>query len=168
MDPHAAFTCTLDNMPNITLLDALTSAAELQHLANLPGNINEPVWSQAQLAAAVNGSELVLAIALDEEIVGYMVANYVLDQADIYTILVARRSRGKGVAKNLLKAMVALLQEREVEQVFLEVRASNEPAQALYKGNGFVETGRRKNYYTNEDGSREDAIVMQRDLLAHN
>ena len=41
----------------------------------------------------------------------------------------------------------------------LEVRASNEPAIALYRKHGFEEAGRRKNYYTKPT---EDAIIMTR------
>ena len=41
--------------------------------------------------------------------------------------------------------------------LMLEVRAGNEPAIALYRKHGFVEVGRRKNYY---EKPREDAILM--------
>ena len=47
--------------------------------------------------------------------------------------------------------------------MFLEVRPSNPGALELYRQIGFVEIGRRKNYYAAKDG-REDAIVMSRDL----
>ena len=40
---------------------------------------------------------------------------------------------------------------------YLEVRASNEAANALYQRYGFRQIGRRRNYY---DHPREDAIIM--------
>jgi ribosomal-protein-alanine N-acetyltransferase len=49
--------------------------------------------------------------------------------------------------------------------VFLEVAASNTAAQALYRGFGFTEAGRRTGYYRRGDGV-EDALVMRQDLSA--
>ena len=46
---------------------------------------------------------------------------------------------------------------------FLEVRASNTPAQALYKAAGFREAGLRKNYYQNP---AEDGLIMRADVGA--
>jgi ribosomal-protein-alanine N-acetyltransferase len=47
--------------------------------------------------------------------------------------------------------------------MLLEVRATNQPALALYAQQGFAEIGRRRGYYPAEAG-REDAIVMAREL----
>ena len=43
--------------------------------------------------------------------------------------------------------------------LMLEVRQSNEAAKYLYEKVGFIESGRRKNYYPTDDGY-EDAILM--------
>ena len=48
-----------------------------------------------------------------------------------------------------------------MRDVFLEVRADNPVAQALYRSEGFVEVGRRARYYQPDD---VDAIVMKLDL----
>ena len=50
-----------------------------------------------------------------------------------------------------------------MHDVFLEVRADNPVAQALYASEGFAEVGRRPRYYQPDD---VDAIVMQLDLRA--
>ena len=44
--------------------------------------------------------------------------------------------------------------------MFLEVAQDNQPAHALYVAAGFIETGRRKDYYKNANGRRADAILM--------
>src|SRR5450830_1875528 len=44
--------------------------------------------------------------------------------------------------------------------LLLEVRVSNLRALHVYKRYGFVEIGRRKNYYPVDQHTREDAIVM--------
>ena len=46
-----------------------------------------------------------------------------------------------------------------IESVLLEVRVSNFPAIRLYLNYGFMEVGRRRDYYRTEFG-REDAILM--------
>jgi ribosomal-protein-alanine N-acetyltransferase len=47
--------------------------------------------------------------------------------------------------------------------MLLEVRPGNVSGQALYRRHGFVEIGRRRDYYP-APGGREDAIVMAREL----
>ena len=51
--------------------------------------------------------------------------------------------------------------EEKPERITLEVRESNAPAIGLYQKLGFVEVGRRKNYY---EKPREDAILMDLNL----
>ena len=63
--------------------------------------------------------------------------------------------------------MLNLLLERArqggMSDVLLEVRPSNLHAIALYQSLGFVEVGRRKDYYQAVDG-REDALVLKLSL----
>ena len=49
-----------------------------------------------------------------------------------------------------------------VSRLLLEVRASNAAAIGLYRKYGFIETGRRKNYYPLPEGGYEDAILMEK------
>ncbi len=81
--------------------------------------------------------------------------------ADIQTLALAEAARGRGRGRGLLRALLAEAGERGARDVFLEVRADNPVAQALYTSEGFVEIARRPNYYQ-PDGV--DAIVMRLDL----
>ncbi|KAA9107763.1 ribosomal protein S18-alanine N-acetyltransferase [Microbacterium rhizomatis] len=81
--------------------------------------------------------------------------------ADVQTIAIAEASRGRGRGRALLTALLAEAAERAVKQVFLEVRADNPVAEALYASEGFAEIGRRPHYYQPDD---VDAIVMQLDV----
>ena len=58
--------------------------------------------------------------------------------------------------------------ERNAPAVFLEVRAENEQARALYAKNGFTQISVRKNYYQNAQprSKKSDAIIMQKTLGA--
>ena len=61
----------------------------------------------------------------------------------------------------LLRALLAQAAARGVHDVFLEVRADNPVAQALYASEGFLEVGRRPRYYQPDD---VDAVVMKLDV----
>ena len=145
----------------ITILDQQVPAVWVEQAANLSCLPDEPQWHQAQLVAACHGADLVLAAVEDDLVVGYLIVAKVLDEAEIHTVLVDQQQRGKGIAKALLEETITRLEQQAVQQVFLEVRASNDAAKALYAGFGFQSIGERKNYYKNADGSREDALLMQ-------
>lgn len=81
--------------------------------------------------------------------------------ADIQTIAIDAASRGRGRGRALLVALLDLAAERGAREVFLDVRADNPVAQALYASEGFVEVGRRPRYYQPDD---VDAVVMRLDL----
>ncbi|MHC2997864.1 ribosomal protein S18-alanine N-acetyltransferase [Microbacterium sp. HJ5] len=81
--------------------------------------------------------------------------------ADVQTIAIAETSRGRGRGRALLRALLGEAAGRGVQDVFLEVRADNPVAQALYASEGFLEVGRRPRYYQPDD---VDAVVMKLDL----
>lgn len=78
---------------------------------------------------------------------GYCCILTVLDEAHILNVCVATECRGKGIAKEALKKVLAKLQASIYRVVLLEVRHSNQPAIKLYKSLGFHQDGIRKNYY---------------------
>jgi ribosomal-protein-alanine N-acetyltransferase len=80
-----------------------------------------------------------------------------VDEAHITTFGVHPEHRRRGVGRRLLLELADVALELGSARMTLEVRISNEPAQALYRSFGFVEGGRRVAYYS-DDG--EDALVM--------
>lgn len=81
--------------------------------------------------------------------------------ADVQTIAIAEVSRGRGRGRAMLRALLEEAAHRGVTDVFLEVRADNPVAQALYVSEGFAEIGRKPRYYQPDD---VDAVVMKLDL----
>lgn len=81
--------------------------------------------------------------------------------ADIQTIAIAEAARGRGRGRALLRALLEEAVRRDVDEVFLEVRADNPVAQALYASEGFGEIGRKARYYQPDD---VDAVVMRLDV----
>lgn len=90
--------------------------------------------------------------------------------ADIQTISVSAQYQGNGIGQGLLDLLINAAIERGAPAIFLEVRAENEQARALYAKNGFTQISVRKGYYQNAQprSKRSDAIIMQKTLgVAH-
>lgn len=107
-----------------------------------------------------------------EPVLGFAGMWIVYDEAHVTTIGVEPSERGHGLGELLLIAMFDEALRRGATWLTLEVRVSNEPAQALYRKYGFAVQGTRKRYYSD---NHEDAHVMwsrslqdetYRDLLA--
>ena len=100
-------------------------------------------------------------------LLGYWVAMRGVDEMHLLSIAVTPEHRRHGWARAMLQALIAQTLAEGLAWLWLEVRASNAPALALYKQMGFLAMGLRKQYYPAEQGSREDAIVMSLNLRAH-
>jgi [ribosomal protein S18]-alanine N-acetyltransferase len=121
-------------------------------------------WSDAAMAADLASPHTVYVVSVEAgRIVGYagLRAPEGSADADIQTIALAEGVRGRGRGRAMLRELLAEARRRRVREVFLDVRADNATAQALYVSEGFVEIGRRPNYYP--DGPT-DAIVMRLDV----
>jgi len=105
-----------------------------------------------------SGSELWVMEHPVVGILAYAVLWCILDQAELANIAVRSEYRGQGYASRLLERVLQIARDREVETIYLEVRASNTRALELYERFGFSQVGVRKNYY---DKPKEDALVMQ-------
>lgn len=113
-------------------------------------------WSEMAVNAELENhcSEIYIAL-VDGTAAGYANIYTVLDEMDIVRVAVLPEYRRQGIAAGILKTVLAEKQGT----VYLDVRESNHPAISLYKSLGFVDTGVRKNYYTNPT---ENAILMMR------
>jgi len=97
------------------------------------------------------------------EIRGYAILMPVVDEAELLTIGVAAGQQRRGVGRAMLRGMLDVARGNKMKLVFLEVRASNEPALALYRSAGFTQIGLRRGYYRNGENA-EDAITMACEL----
>lgn len=79
------------------------------------------------------------------------------EDAHLVSIAVEPRWRRHGLAEWLLVELIATAQQQGAELVTLEMRVSNRAASALYHKLGFIEVGRRKRYYRDND---EDALLL--------
>ncbi len=86
---------------------------------------------------------------------GFLVATIIHPEAEILTLCVHPDHRRQGKAGLLLRLLA-----QDVDSMFLEVAADNTPALEMYRGEGFVETGRRTGYYARPGGAAVDALTM--------
>lgn len=115
-------------------------------------------WSEESLQGELWNDSAVIIVAEGEDgtVLGYAGLQTVLDEGYINNVAVSKDYRRQGIADELIAAFVRFGQAK-LAFLTLEVRASNVPAIALYAKHGFVEVGRRKNYY---DAPKEDALLM--------
>lgn len=108
----------------------------------------------------IRNDTLFLVAEEKEKILGYCGIVMVQDEGDITNVAVASQNRNQGIGKRLMETLAEKTKEAGVKKIFLEVRESNAPAIHLYEKMGFVQNGRRKNYY---EAPTEDAILMMRE-----
>jgi ribosomal-protein-alanine N-acetyltransferase len=94
---------------------------------------------------------------VDGQIAAMLVLWLIIDEAHIATIAVHPDFRRQGIGEKILIHALRAAQGEGVQRAFLEVRAGNTAAQAMYKKYGFEFTGIRPGYYKDNN---EDALLM--------
>ena len=118
-------------------------------------------WSEKSIGSELNNRLSYWLVAMEgDTLVGYVGSQSVLGESDMMNIAVHPEHRRKGIAEALVLALVAGLSEKGNHSLMLEVRVSNDPAIALYEKLGFVQVGRRPNYYRNP---KEDALILRKE-----
>lgn len=119
-------------------------------------------WSEASIAHYVETGNTIFVVARNgEKTVGYAAVLCILDEGNLVSIGVDDAFRQMGIATELLDIVYEMAHERGVSSINLEVRTSNEAAIALYKKEGFVQNGLRKNFYREPT---EDALLFWKEL----
>lgn len=118
------------------------------------------MWSEEMLRDELSRvtSRYYLVAEIGDEIAGYGGFVDYGEEGHIATLGVRKAFQANGIGALLLDALLAEA-DRRVPRVLLEVRADSEVPQHLYRSRGFVQIGRRPNYYPL---SGSDAVVMAR------
>lgn len=93
----------------------------------------------------------------DGRVAGIMVAWFIVDEIHIATFATHPDFRQQGIGKKLLWHTLESARTEGAVASFLEARENNVIALEMYRKFGFIETGRRKKYYSDNG---EDAILM--------
>lgn len=107
-------------------------------------------------------NQRVIVAENEKHIVGYILFNQILDEAEIYKIVVLKDFRKKQIAFKIFEFLLNELKKNNVKKIFLEVRKSNIPAINLYIKCGFIEIREIVDYYSNP---KENGIMMLKEVV---
>lgn len=138
---------------------------DARRLAQLHGASFHRGWGSAEFEQLlIDRNVLIHRLCEKRTIIGFAVSRRAADEAEILSIAIGARYRGRGLSRPLLLSHLGHLAGLGVVRVFLEVEESNAPARRLYEHAGFAVVGRREGYYRAAQGAARNALVMRRDL----
>jgi len=107
-------------------------------------------------------NQRVIVAENEKKVIGYILFNQILDEAEIYKIVVLKDFRKKQIAFKIFEFLLNELKKNNVKKIFLEVRKSNIPAINLYIKCGFIEIREIVDYYSNP---KENGIMMLKEVI---
>ena len=137
------------------------TAAHVPQVARLETLCFSDPWSEKSVASELNNPLALWLVAVDgETVLGYVGSQTALGETDMMNIAVHPDCRRRRIAEDLLLELIVQLRQNGSHSLSLEVRPSNAPACRLYEKLGFVQAGRRPNYYRNP---KEDALILRKE-----
>ena len=113
-------------------------------------------WNLEQIQADLSQGQTWYALAFDGvEVIGFLAVQENFFEAEVLQIAVKKAYQGQGIASALFAQLPT------DKEIFLEVRKSNQRAQAFYKKEKMAVIAERKAYYHDPV---EDAIIMKREI----
>ncbi len=120
-------------------------------------------WSHGVFRDCLLAGYKCIVMDRDARVAGYAILSIAAGEAHILNLCVDPAHRVHGYGEQLLNEILGRARIAEVEEIFLEVRPSNEAAMALYKKKGFHQIANRPKYYQARQG-REDAAILSKKL----
>jgi len=149
------------------------TVVSLPHILKIEEACFSAPWTRKMLEAELSGNPFAHFLLAKqagghaeegaaELIVGYLCYWIVFEEIRLMNLAVIESMRHRGIARSLVTAALQTGLSQSAQRALLEVRASNRPAQTLYQGFGFRQTGVRPKYYHNPV---EDAVLMELDPI---
>lgn len=150
-------------MAGKSVIYRLMTVEDIPQVQLVEGKCFPNPWSRSIFVSEVtrNDNAIYLVALVGERIVGYAGIWIILDEGHITNIAVDPYFQRQGIGEGLMEELTRLAVDRGAVAITLEVRVSNQGAQALYTKLGFVPHGIRKEYYQDD---KEDALIMWREL----
>lgn len=160
-------------MRNITITNF--AAKHIDDILNIQAETGLSFWSKNDYLSEIERGNSIFKIAqtADEKIIGFALvrllignsndSNISFDSSEILNIAVLDSFQKKGVGQMIFDEILLALKEKNIKEIWLEVRASNAKAIGFYQKNGFEMQFERKKYYQNPT---ENALIFRR-LIEH-
>lgn len=140
----------------------LATPADAAALSRLHNASFDEGWSEDDFVTWLGRPEAIAVLGSRErEAVAFGLALAAGADAELLTIATEPGQRGGGWGRRIFQTLDANARQRGLDRWVLEVARNNLPAIGLYKSEGFVEIGLRKDYYRQRE-ERVDALVLSR------
>ena len=118
-------------------------------------------WSENSVRSELENELSLWLVAVEgEHVAGYVGSQTVMAEADMMNLAVSPAYRNQGIGTALVNALTDALAQNGAYCLTLEVRASNSSAISLYRKIGFLQVGKRPNYYRHP---KEDALILRKE-----
>ena len=127
-------------------------------------------WNEHQIAGMVSDPAGWLDVGRSvgqphTPVLAFALSRAIVDEVELLLFATCPAARRLGLGRALVARVCESSLRRGAKRIFLEVRASNLPARALYQSAGFVPAGRRPGYYRSVSGDSIDAITLALPLI---
>lgn len=149
-------------VPSATLSFRPAMTSDLDDIAAIERAVFNDPWSRRSFADLVDRPQVLFLVVDDgHAAVGYAIVLIAGEEAELANLAVAPLLHRQRLGSRLLREALDTATARGAQEIFLEVRESNQAALRLYEAAGFAPIGRRVRYYARPI---EDAIVMKKEL----
>jgi len=132
--------------------------ADLDEVMKIENAIYTHPWTRGNFSDSLQAGYLCRTWRLGGHLVGYFIVSGGAGEAHLLNLSISSACQRSGHGSALLREAAGLAR-LSADKLLLEVRPSNQPAQALYRRFGFRKIGVRRGYYPAHSG-REDALVL--------
>ncbi len=133
---------------------------QIREIVEIEKEVMHNPWTEKLFISGLNDFTVVFCAQYEDEVAGFIWAQRVENEAEIFKVAVTERFQRRGIGNVLLETFINYCKNNGVNTLYLEVSSKNLKAIKLYKKQGFTENGRRKNYY----GSDNDALLLVYEL----
>ena len=137
--------------------------ADLDEVLAIEQAVYSHPWTRGNFADSLRSAYPCRTWRLGRELLGYFVLLVAAGEAHLLNLSIGALWQRRGHGAALLEQAMRIGRESGARHMFLEVRPSNLPGQALYERFGFRKIAQRRGYYPATRG-REDALVLSKAL----
>lgn len=136
---------------------------DISKIVTLYASCFKKAWSSDFFSKFLDSSNSISIGCFDtqQQLIGFCLCRWVVDEAEILTIVVGRQWRRQGIGYNLFTRVLKQLKKIGVKKIFLEVHEKNQSALSLYNKLYFQPIGVRENYYLDTEEMPGNAIVLE-------